>query len=640
MLLGERTLELMSPPMEGDDVFELQVPVVAFGERNNPVPCDGKFGSSTEKAVRRFQKTFSLEETGKADATVVRALEQWTASSKAVMEEFLEGYKCKHGNVAGLHKTSCDKLWADYIKDQVDLTSGAKAGDAPICAGFGNGLTKVVLTKHPRNPDNTLSRKGTYDFLAYKNLAEHDGIDKILFWLIMGVLKIYNTSSIQVNNGYRCQYKYWRINKDSYGAASMDNHTGHAVDFLLPGATIKRPDGSCLAVSRRKRRHCDQIRDDLKDCGVVETFDPAPKNRPRTEPRAAAKTWVHLDTTVYERHVYVKTWADAVLGLRLAPSCSLPIDLGFSTDVTLATIEKCLGHIEKDKRGGYYPIGANTIWHGGVHLKPASDSEVFAVLPGKIIAARLPADKDLAIKEYGSRNFVLLEHKHKEQTFFSLYMHLANIPLSSDNEVIKKIKWLEEGDLDALKSGEVVKLDRKVAAGELLWRSGEYGWGSSRAKLLHFGVFSETNILDQLGSASSSAKIDWLVVEDSGDNYNVDTAAITSLFPKEMWEDENVTMSELIRLYRDNPEGNAAKLRFSACKFVDEWGISDLEAVAKALASRGYWLPHQERDIEPYLFWREARDKGVDLPASPHVWHYHPLILLGLIASLDVGAIG
>jgi hypothetical protein len=178
---------------------------------------------------------------------------------------------------------------------------------------------------------------------------------------------------------------------------------------------------------------------------------------------------------------------------------SFPIDLGFTTDIKAETVKKYFNHIEKEKPGGYYPIGGNTVWHGGVHIRPDKDSDVLATLPGKVVAARLPEDANLAHKDYGSRNFILLEHAYKEKKLFSLYMHLKNIPLKADNLIIKKIKWLNknnvQANLDSLKSGKVVKFDCEVKAGEILWMSGEYGSSSSRAKLLHWEIFSAENLL-------------------------------------------------------------------------------------------------------------------------------------------------
>lgn len=60
--LGDRMLEKTSPIMKGDDVKELQVHLNALGfQCGEP---DGKFGSDTEAAVKKFQKANGLVEDG------------------------------------------------------------------------------------------------------------------------------------------------------------------------------------------------------------------------------------------------------------------------------------------------------------------------------------------------------------------------------------------------------------------------------------------------------------------------------------------------------------------------------------------------------------------------------------------------
>src|SRR5205823_491507 len=112
-------------------------------------------------------------------------------------------------------------------------------------------------------------------------------------------------------------------------------------------------------------------------------------------------------------------------------------------------------------------------------------------------------------KHYGSRNFILLEHTYGAKKFFSLYMHLKNISLDPNNATIKKIKWLATNDLqanlDALKTGDVVKFDCELRAGDVLWISGEYGSSSLRCRLLHWEMFSETNIFEAPPPAPSPA---------------------------------------------------------------------------------------------------------------------------------------
>jgi predicted chitinase len=94
---------------------------------------------------------------------------------------------------------------------------------------------------------------------------------------------------------------------------------------------------------------------------------------------------------------------------------------------------------------GFYPVGRNHFWHGGVHLNYA-DKPLLAVADGEVIAYRMndalqeykgpdptgngtpPADGE-AKKYYFSNGFVLVRHKlltpmATEIQFYALYMHL------------------------------------------------------------------------------------------------------------------------------------------------------------------------------------------------------------------------
>lgn len=130
-------------------------------------------------------------------------------------------------------------------------------------------------------------------------------------------------------------------------------------------------------------------------------------------------------------------------------AASLPLDIGDGIALSEATAEAAFDHVEHGWRGGWYPVGASTLWHGGIHLHPAEATPrtVHACLPGHVVAARLGAGEQ-AEGPYGSRNFVLVRHARTApaadgaappegeppasaaEAFFSLYMHLA--PLADD----------------------------------------------------------------------------------------------------------------------------------------------------------------------------------------------------------------
>lgn len=104
-------------------------------------------------------------------------------------------------------------------------------------------------------------------------------------------------------------------------------------------------------------------------------------------------------------------------------------------------------------RGGWYPLGANQMWHNGIHLGAPHKTEVRSIAPGRIIAARLA---DTYVRDefaYGSHRFVLIKHemsvlkdasepdhdkwKARDVAFYSLYMHLNHVSGLSE-----EVPWL------------------------------------------------------------------------------------------------------------------------------------------------------------------------------------------------------
>jgi N-acetylmuramoyl-L-alanine amidase len=73
--LGDRMLALMiSAPMSGDDVFALQERLLELGF--DPGRPDGVFDSTTEQALRRFQREYGLIQDGICGPATLRALRQ------------------------------------------------------------------------------------------------------------------------------------------------------------------------------------------------------------------------------------------------------------------------------------------------------------------------------------------------------------------------------------------------------------------------------------------------------------------------------------------------------------------------------------------------------------------------------------
>ncbi len=116
---------------------------------------------------------------------------------------------------------------------------------------------------------------------------------------------------------------------------------------------------------------------------------------------------------------------------------------------------------EHDFPGGFYPLGENSLWHGGIHLKVPVGSAVLAPCEGTIVAARL-AEHDSGY--YGSANFILMKHtitgydliltqpnignadwieKTRLYEFFSLYMHLSPELLEISNGNLETVEWIK-----------------------------------------------------------------------------------------------------------------------------------------------------------------------------------------------------
>lgn len=98
--------------------------------------------------------------------------------------------------------------------------------------------------------------------------------------------------------------------------------------------------------------------------------------------------------------------------------------------------------------GGYYPIGLNQNWHGGIHLAAPVGTEVHAMFDGILVAARFghKMSRYGVNTPLGSNNFVVLRHdvpmpKSKPLRVFSLYMHLGPMEIDA---AAPAYEWLRQ----------------------------------------------------------------------------------------------------------------------------------------------------------------------------------------------------
>lgn len=150
--------------------------------------------------------------------------------------------------------------------------------------------------------------------------------------------------------------------------------------------------------------------------------------------------------------------------------------------VALANINHAHSACENSTNGGYFPIGGNNCWHGGIHLPPGTDNHIYAPIAGEIVAFRLGfGEQGRAMVEQpdgrktncGDVNFILMKHvlpytvmravqgkpylntateaqqnnlgsgasqrpaQGENFVFYSLYMHLSSSILLTEEEIVK-----------------------------------------------------------------------------------------------------------------------------------------------------------------------------------------------------------
>lgn len=171
-----------------------------------------------------------------------------------------------------------------------------------------------------------------------------------------------------------------------------------------------------------------------------------------------------------------------------------------------------------------------------------------------------------------------------------------------------------------LKEGKVVEPNVPVKAGEQIWGSGEYGSPGYRANLIHWEIFSENNLFppDQFPN--------WKKVEDTDEDFNMDCQSILDMVDQEWFGFDSVLSFGEIKDFYTSQNSKISELRRTACKFMSEWGIPDLEKAIDDL--KGVWFTgHLEERIRSYLWWSEAKALA-QAKSKRKVWHYNPVTVL------------
>lgn len=94
---------------------------------------------------------------------------------------------------------------------------------------------------------------------------------------------------------------------------------------------------------------------------------------------------------------------------KLGPWGMRNVHLPIGEAATRGAADAWHARIESSTTGGFFPLGANNHWHGGVHLPAAVGSKVVAPFDATIVAARLDPDPAHAlVPGAGHSSFILL----------------------------------------------------------------------------------------------------------------------------------------------------------------------------------------------------------------------------------------
>jgi peptidoglycan hydrolase-like protein with peptidoglycan-binding domain len=427
---GSRLLER---GMTGRDVWELQIKLIGWGSGTandgigsfmDPVRVTGTLDSTTADAVKRFQKAHDLPVTGVVDALTFWNIDCEPGRHPVVWNELK--CPCAAGSNAGPILCRCTKH---------DEDSKGKE-----CTGFGK---KRFAGKFLLDDDNDL--KG--EKLDLYDKEEYEGVDKAVVWALRALMHRATVPGIQVVSGYRCWWDNYHHTDDTrWYHRRTTLYLGKSIAFIQPGTCTTEGDVACA--------RCEVVRTAaLEKCGFqlrwheknrVSVAEGGLKARVPSTPFA-----VHVDSVRRldrEKDEFVQT--DEKAREPLYPGkigVSLPTDLdGSGLDPRRASSEAFFANFEATT-AGWFPLGKDRRWHGGVHLHLGSDKIIRAMGDGEVIGCRVGAADDAA--PHGTLNFVLLRHAYKDKTWFSLTMHLDKEGATKDS----KTRWRKELYLRSVK---------------------------------------------------------------------------------------------------------------------------------------------------------------------------------------------
>ncbi|MFW5758570.1 MAG: M15 family metallopeptidase [Bacteroidota bacterium] len=129
-----------------------------------------------------------------------------------------------------------------------------------------------------------------------------------------------------------------------------------------------------------------------------------------------------------------------------------PLDLGKGYEKSEENIEEYYKHTEVDHAGGFFPLGANTVWHGGVHIHTEHRALIKAMYDGEIIGGKLAFENEKANGDYGSHNFLIVKHTVTGKSLNAQFGAAGDASESDQNSKQEKTTVKKGDNLQALAS--------------------------------------------------------------------------------------------------------------------------------------------------------------------------------------------
>lgn len=334
-------------------------------------------------------------------------------------------------------------------------------------------------------------------------------------------------------------------------------------------------------------------------------------------------------------HIERKKWDPGALDwqrlLRALNGFELPVQIrGFTelprTKAELLAARRAAFIDAEERASGYFPVAANRFYHSGVHLRAAFEAPVHAPVRGRIVAVRRSA------AGISSASLVLIKHEvdlgDGSFTFYSLLAHLDLPPRGSDQA--NAIPWLQSlahaapDVASAFDAGQVVPIDQRVEAGELVGYVGTVSRGPEEGPEVHFEIFTTEKLTGELRHA-------FHYINATDDGAIVRRADLIT--PEDANGDRELDASEVERFFQAGNLDRRQAFRRVSIRHRHEWGDRDTEAsfvelrelstLSAAERSRLYRIA-----IAPYVFWTDELSRALGLPTNQIIYSYNALTFL------------